>query len=65
MKDNFECDKCAPFECVACPEGESFLHESPCDDCFREHCVGCIYSCPEEMEAYNEFLNCWADYING
>lgn len=34
---------------------------NPCNDCFRDHCVGCRFSCPDEYDAYQEMLNCLAD----
>lgn len=56
--EHYECDGHMEFEDMCFSDVETF---DPCKDCFREHCVGCRYSCPDEYDAYQEMLNCLAD----
>lgn len=49
------------YECEGQLDLEYFGIYDPCAGCMKENCVGCRYFCPEEMEAYNEFMACLND----
>lgn len=56
--EHYECENKMSLEDMDFSDVEIF---DPCADCFREHCVGCKYSCPDEYDTWQEFENCLAD----